>query len=50
MQNIKDKGQSVGKVELKQTDGQTDESDDCIPFGANAVGKYGTKISIFVTT
>ena len=38
MQQFKVNGQSVPKVEWKQTDGQTDGG-DCITSHANAVGK-----------
>jgi len=38
MQKIKAKGQSVRKIEWKQTDGQADGG-DCITSRANAVGK-----------
>jgi len=37
MQKIKAQGQSVRKIEWKQTDGQTDGG-DCVTSRANAVG------------
>jgi len=39
MQKVKAKGQSVRKIQWKQTDRQTDEG-DCITSHANAIGKY----------
>ena len=39
MQKFKVRGQSVPKIERKQTDGQTDGPGDYITSLANAVGK-----------
>jgi len=50
MQKFKANGQSVQKLEWKQTDGQTDggtDGGDCIASHANAVGKYVWRIKIF---
>ena len=38
--NIEFKGQSVQKIEWKQTDGQTGGDTDSVAFPANAVGNY----------
>ena len=47
MQNFKVNGQSVPKIEWKQTDGQTDGG-DCITTHANAVGdKKGKPVTDF---
>ena len=49
MQKVKVNGQSVPKIEWKQTDGRTDkrtDGGDCITYHANAVGDNLTRFLI----
>ena len=50
MQKFKVYGQSVPRIEWKETDGQTDGGDCVTSSHANAVGKYNKSDFIFVTS